>query len=483
MEEIKEQNSTKKSPKLKLNTKNTLKIAFAFFGILMLWQVYNTYCPIILEALLKNKVDHLHYIIGIIMALDNVAAILIMPIFGKLSDKTNTKWGKRMPYLIIGMLLTIIVFPFIALMCMWNSLAGVIVFMMIFLVIMQSYRSPAVALMPDVTPKPLRSKANGLINLVGYMGGVLITVMGMLPFFKLNDESTLADVQSKVIWPFAISTIILVGVLLFLVITIKENKMVSEVQDSIDEGEKEIDLTEEIGENNKLSKTDKRNFIILLVAIFLWFMSFNSFETFGSLYFKDVVGDSTMYSTMATVLSVTSILSFIFFSTISNRIGRKWTIAIGLISLIVALAAIAIVSVIPGINFVTGTGKEARVTMGWKIFYIGMSAILGVGWALVNINSFPMAVEYSNKYNLGKFTSYYYISSMLAQSITPILVGLIMDFSDLGLRALFVYAAIVMGLSFVTFIFIKEKLKVKERLEKNKGEKKSALEILGEIDD
>lgn len=482
MEDNKEtiQKQASNTPHLKLNTKITLKIAFAFFGILMLWQVYNTYCPIILEALLIGKVDHPHYLIGLIMALDNVAAIFIMPIFGRLSDKTHTKHGKRMPYIVIGMLLTIIVFPFIALMCMWNSLVGVIIFMMLFLVIMQSYRSPAVALMPDVTPKPLRSKANGIINLVGYMGGVLITVMGMLPFFKLNSDSTLADVQSKVIWPFVISTIILVGVLLFLVITVKENKMILETEETVDEGEKHIDLNDEIGENNKLSKTDKRNFIILLVAIFLWFMSFNSFETFGSLYFKNVVGDSTMYSTMATVLSITSIISFIFFSSISNKIGRKWTIAIGLISLTVALAAIAIVSLIPNLSFVNAAGK---VTIGWKIFYIAMSAILGVGWALVNINSFPMAVEYSNKHNLGKFTSYYYISSMLAQSVTPILVGLIMDFSDVGLRALFIYASLVMALSFITFIFIKEKFKVKERLEKSKNEKKSALEILGDLDD
>ena len=189
---------------LKLNFKNTLKIAFAFFGILMLWQVYNTYCPIILEKMLQELgVESTNYIVGIIMALDNVAAIFIMPIFGTLSDKTKTKFGKRMPYIVIGMLLTIIVFPFIALMCMWNMFAGVIVFMMLFLIIMQSYRSPAVALMPDVTPKPLRSTANGLINLIGYFGGVFATVLGMLSIFKLNADSTLTETSDNP--PFAVS--------------------------------------------------------------------------------------------------------------------------------------------------------------------------------------------------------------------------------------------------------------------------------------
>ena len=134
--------------KLKLNFKNTFKIGFAFFGILMLWQVYNTYCPIILEAMLKDKgLTNYHYIVGIIMALDNVAAIVVMPLVGKMSDKTKTKWGKRMPYIVIGMLLTAIVFPFIALMCYFNIFVGVIIFMLLFLIIMQAYRSPAVAFM------------------------------------------------------------------------------------------------------------------------------------------------------------------------------------------------------------------------------------------------------------------------------------------------------------------------------------------------
>ena len=480
MEEVKLEN--KEQRKLKLNFKNTFRIAFAFFGILMLWQVYNTYCPIILEKMLQELgVDSTNYIVGIIMALDNVAAIFIMPIFGFMSDKTKTRWGKRMPYIVIGMVLTIIVFPFIALMCMWNIFAGVIVFMMLFLIVMQSYRSPAVALMPDVTPKPLRSAANGIINLIGYFGGVFATVLGMFSIFKLNADSSLAEIQDKVIWPFIVCTAVLVIVLIVLIVTIKENKMVEETKDDVMYGESLSDTLEEINEEtNVMSKKDKRNFIIILIAIFLWFMSFNAFETFGSLYFKNVVGDSTMYSTMATVLSVVSIVTFLLFSGLSNKVGRKISIIIGLVLIALALTLIAIVSLSGSIEFVNA---EGNVKAGWKIFYIGMSVLIGIGWALVNINSFPMVVEYSNKHNLGKFTSYYYISSMLAQSVTPILIGLIMDFTEIGQKALFIYASILMGLAFVVFIFIKEKISVKDRFEKNKNEKKSALEILGDMDD
>ena len=149
--------------KLKLNYKNTFFIGLAFFSILMLWQIYNTYCPLILNELLESKfqnADKLTYIIGIIMAMDNLAALILMPIFGNLSDKTKTKYGKRMPYILIGMLASAIVFPFIAVMYLINNFIGVILFMGLVLTIMQCYRSPAVALMPDITPKPLRSTAN-----------------------------------------------------------------------------------------------------------------------------------------------------------------------------------------------------------------------------------------------------------------------------------------------------------------------------------
>lgn len=467
--------------KLKLNLKLTFKIALAFFGILMLWQVYNTYCPIILEAMLKELgLKETNYIVGIIMALDNVAAIFIMPIFGRLSDKTHTRFGKRMPYIVLGMLLTIVTFPFIALMCMWNNFAGVITFMLLFLIIMQSYRSPAVALMPDLTPKPLRSGANGIVNLVGYMGGVFATVLGMFSIFKLNSQSSLTEIQNKVIWPFIVCTAVLVVVLILMIIFIKENDLLKQTKEDVLYGETLSDTHEIINEDNVLSKKDKRNLFIILTAIVLWYMGFNSFETFGSLFFKNVVGDSTMYSTMAMVLSVVSIVTFIFFSTISNRIGRKLSIIIGLVSIAVALASVAVVSILPNILFVD---ENANVTIGWKIFFIGMSVLIGFGWALVNVNSFPMVVEYSNTKNLGKYTSFYYISSMIAQSITPIVVGLIMDFNELGQRLLFVYASSLMILSIIAVIFVKEKISIKDRMAKSKDEHQTILEKLGEIDD
>ena len=219
---------------LKLNYKRTLIIGFAFFTILMVWQAYNFYCPLFLKTLLgeildkNNATQYSEFIIGAIMALDNVLALFMLPLFGKLSDKTKTKYGKRMPYIILGMVATVIAFPFMALCYIWNSLAGLIVTMLIVLVIMNVYRSPAVALMPDVTPKPLRSSANGLINLVGYFGPILITVVNMIPFLTYSpDEKNLV----RILVPVGVVLVSLIISIIVLILKINEPKILEEVKD------------------------------------------------------------------------------------------------------------------------------------------------------------------------------------------------------------------------------------------------------------
>ena len=272
---------------LKLNYKRTLIIGFAFFSILMVWQGYNAYCPLYLKTLLysilveKNATEYTEFIVGSIMALDNVLALFMLPIFGKLSDKTKTKYGKRMPYIILGMAATIIAFPFMALCYIWNSLAGLIITMLVVLVIMNIYRSPAVALMPDVTPKPLRSTANGLINLVGYFGPILISVVNMVPLFKFSQGDT--DFL-KVFTPVIVVVVSLIIAIVVLVLKVNEPKILEEVKDDLALGEELSATQEKVVENKPLSKADKKNMWILLVAVCLWFMCFNAFETFNTMY-------------------------------------------------------------------------------------------------------------------------------------------------------------------------------------------------------
>lgn len=449
---------------LKLNYKNIFLIGLAFFAILMLWQVYNTYCPLILEELLANRYEDankLTYVIGIIMAMDNLAALILMPIFGVLSDKTKTKKGKRMPYILIGMLASALLFPLIATFYLLNSLMGVILLMMLVLIIMQGYRSPAVALMPDITPKPLRSKANGIINLVGYIGAIIAGALAMV--FKKTDGSS----QSLVyLWPFVIASIFMLIAMFILYFKVDEIKLLKENKEAIEYGEKYSQSLENVSEERPLSKKDFKNLIIILIAIFFWFMSFNAIETFNSLFCQKILNDSGIHGTFTIILTVSSIISFIVLSPLADKIGRKASILIGLLGLIIGLTIIAILAYF--------TPVESIASWVWAIYVC--TILIGFSWALVNINSYPMIVEMANKNNIGKFTGYYYSASMIAQTLTPILIGIIMSLNDSGLRLLYVYSAFMMILATIVFLFVKERKSSKEIRKENK----SFLERMGE---
>ena len=277
---------TEKKP-LKLNVKRTFIIGFAFFGILMLWQVYNTYCPLFLTETLKanygGKDTDYQYIVGVLMALDNLVALIILPLFGAWSDKTHTRFGKRMPFIIVGTILSAIVFPLIVVMYMVGSLAGIIVMMCLTLVFMQMYRNPAVALMPDITPKPLRSKANAIINVVGYVGAILGGALAMIIKFK----KYMTDNKGMLLIPFLICCVAMIVTIVILFIKVKENKIAEEMIDEMKRGEEESELEEKIEENAPLSRKNKISLIIMIVAVFLWFASFNAVET--SFVFRNVL--------------------------------------------------------------------------------------------------------------------------------------------------------------------------------------------------
>lgn len=443
---------------LKLNNKRTFYIGFAFFTILMLWQVYNYYCPMFLEELLKSTfgAGDYNYLIGIIMALDNILALFMLPLFGTLSDKTNTKLGKRMPYIIIGTVISLIAFPFISILYIKNSLLGVAILMALILIAMNIYRSPSVALMPDVTPKPLRAKANAIINFVGYIGAIIGALLTMVFTKKQADGITL--VREVTIWPFVIVSLLMAVALIILVLKIKENKIVEEMKDEMAEGEKLSETMEAITEDKPLGKADKINLWLLIGSVFLWYFAFNAVETFGSLYAKNVL-QTNSWGLATSVLAVASLVAFLPTGYLSEKIGRKNSIILGLGLMIVSLFT-------------------ALFVKKFGFVLIVLFAVAGVGWAIINVNSYPMFVELSNNKNLGKFTGYYYSASQIAQSITPIIIGFVMDF--LGYKAFFPYAAIFMALALVVFSFVKvnrkqvvktEEVATEEQTEEVKEEK------------
>lgn len=420
---------------LKLNTKRTLYIGFSFFTILMLWQVYNFFAPLFLDELFVNNfgAGDYNYLIGIIMALDNIMALFMLPLFGTLSDKTKTKLGKRMPYIIVGTVITVLAFPFMALFFIYNNLLGLTLMMGLILVSMNIYRAPAVALMPDVTPKPLRPKANAIINFVGYIGAIIGGLLTMLFNKTQGVQNNL--VKELTIWPFVITSFLMIVALIVLVLKIKENKILESMASEIAYGDNQSETFEVVSLDKPLCKTDKRNLILLFTSVFLWFFAFNAVETFGSTYAKKVLFTQS-WGTATIVLALASLLTFLPSAKLVKTMGRKNSIVLGLLLMIASLSAA---------YFVTTFGALLLV----------LFAIAGIGWAIINVSSYPMFVELANSSNIGKFTGVYYGASQIAQSLTPIAIGFVLD--ALGYTAYFPYAAIFMTVALITFMFIKVK--------------------------
>ncbi len=446
--------------KLKLNIKNTVYIGFAFFSILMLWQIYNNYCPLFLDYLIRQKYGESNsFIIGIIMAADNLVAIFMLPLFGTLSDKTKSKYGKRMPYIVIGMLLSAVFFPLIAVMFYIESLLGVVICMGAILIIMNMYRNPAVALMPDVTPKPLRSKANGIINFVGYLGAILAGALGMVLKIAKDSKVTNWVPTNKFngILAFSIASIFMIIALIILILKIKENKLLEENKDDIEYGEKLSLTIEKIEDDKPIGKADKKNLIILLIGLFLWYMSFNAIETFNSLFCKNILGDEGIAGTIVIVMTISSIITFVGSVNLPTKIGRKNTVIIGIVLLIIGFSATLLYYYANGVfkdDFLETHNEGINFSILPIYIFI---AFCGIGWALINASSYPMMVEMSTSKTIGKFTGYYYTVSMVAQTVTPILVGLIMNNNSLSLRLLYIYSLILMVLALISMVFYKEK--------------------------
>ena len=455
---------------LKLNVRRTSMIGFAFFGILLLWQVYDSWCPTFLTDIFARhiyemssaelkasdpaRILNVQWIVGIIMACDNLAALILLPIFGNLSDKTDTPIGKRMPYILVGTFVSAVAFPFIPLFFHHNNMVGMVITMAIVLIFMMMYRNPAVALMPDITPKPLRARANGIINIMGYLGGAFATVLGIL--FVLSSYIN-APVSERNIWtiemPFIIASVLMVISALVLFATIKENKIEEEIRDELELGEKLAAVETPIDDDKPMSKANKTLLLAILGAEFLWFMSDNALGTYiGNyvIYHLQSVSSATMILTILGGLA--SVVGFAIAGGIADRIGRKWTISAGLAVTFVGLVVMCFVA--PTGRVVGEHGEFAFPALLYAVW-----VLKGFGMALVHNCSFPMVVELCSSKKIGKFTGYYYTASMSAQTITPVLLGLVLN-ATLAWRALPIYAAILTALSFAVFTALVKNIKV-----------------------
>ncbi|MBO5713307.1 MAG: MFS transporter [Clostridia bacterium] len=424
---------------MKLDYKKIILVGFAFFVISAFWQAYDKTIPL----LMTYKFNMSQAESGVIMALDNVLAVFLLPLFGALSDKTKAKCGKRTIFILIGTICAVISFIFLPLIGNIYLFIGVL---LVTLLSMATFRSPAVALMPDVTCKPLRSKGNAIINLMGTAGGLLVLVLGLI--IKVGQDT----MQNFMPYYIAVCGIMLVGLIIFL-LTVKENKWANEMLEDTKKyfpEETEEDTNEVVKNAKKLSKPQLVSFLLILASVALWYMGYNAITSKYSLYADSVLNQS--YDLTLLIAQAGAIAAYIPVGMIATKIGRKKTILAG-----VAMLATAFFIAI----FIT---KDSSPVFMYVLF-----ALAGIAWATINVNSFPMVVELAKDGDVGKYTGWYYTASMSAQVLTPILSGIIMDLAG-NMLPLFPYASICVALAFATMFFVKHgdsKPVVKESLLEN----------------
>ena len=497
---------------MKLNYKRTILVGFAFFLICAFWQAYDATIPVILT----NKFGMSQTASGVIMALDNILAVFMLPIFGVLSDKCRSKKGRRTPFITIGTTIAAVLLVALAFVdnaqlqrvtdiaqiddpstlaviyeqqadatlqtpegeqfvlgqvfskedftsitseitlasgkttpnpdytnyvvparqaCAAVATAADPVPMYLFiglllalLISMSIFRSPAVALMPDVTVKPLRSKANAVINLMGTAGGILVLVLGMV----FSTSAVQNALMTYTVYYAVIAGIMLTALAIFL-LTVREPAWSRQMQeDSVRLGIEEE--TQESGEKRKLSKSEARSLILILLSIALWYFGYNAVTSKYAVYAGNILDKD--YNTTMLLAQAAAIVAYLPAGIVASKIGRKKTILGGVIMLTAAFGFAAFM-------------RSSSPTWLMNAMFI----LAGIAWATINVNSFPMVVEMCSGSDIGKYTGYYYTASMTAQIITPMFSGMLMD--TMGMTVLFPYAAIFVALAFVTMSLVR----------------------------
>lgn len=429
---------------MKLNVKRTFLVGLAFLSISAFWGLYDFVVPLIL----KNTYALGDTWAGAVMAMDNIVALFLLPFFGALSDKCKLRLGRRTPFIIFGTTCAVILLLSLPIVVRCGTLPVFLGTLALLLLAMGTYRSPAVALMPDVTPKPLRSKGNAIINLMGAVGGALSLVLVNFAVIRTVDAS--GAVQSDYTLLFISVAVIMVVCVAVLVATIRERKLVAEME-AINYGEPaDAAKPAQSSGKAKLPKDVMRSLILILISVSLWFMGYNGVTTAFSKYATTVWGvtESAAANCML-VGTVGAIISYWPVGLISSRIGRKRMIQFGILLL---AGCFLLGAVLPEMS---------------SIMYV-MFALVGLAWASINVNSFPMVVEMASGADTGKYTGYYYTFSMSAQVLTPILSGALLE--HVGYHTLFPYAMTMLLCAFVTFFFVKHG--------DNKPQAKKGLEAL-----
>ena len=433
---------------MKLNTKRTTLVGFAFLSICAFWQMYDNLVPKILTETFGIGES----ISGVIMASDNVLALFLLPLFGGLSDKCTSRLGRRRPFILFGTLAAVVLMMALPLLtdsfhaapATWKTVCFIISLGLL-LIAMGTYRSPAVALMPDVTPKPLRSKANAIINLMGAVGGIIYLIITTF-LYKTTSETYVSYLPL-----FAIVGGIMLAALAIVMFFVNEPKLVAE-QKAYEDAHPEDNLTAVTESGEALPADVKNSLSFLLVSIALWFIGYNGVTTWFSVYAAEswnmTLGQA---NTCLTIATAGAIVSYIPVGNVASKVGRRKTIRFGTLLLAGAFAAAF------GYTMVSNSFSP--------VLYV-LFILVGVAWAFINVNSLPMVVEMCKGSEVGKFTGLYYTFSMSAQIATPIVAGWLLE--NVAYKALFPYAAFFVFCSFITMGFVRHgdnKVEAKRGLE------------------
>ncbi|MBQ2746732.1 MAG: MFS transporter [Clostridia bacterium] len=423
---------------MKLNVKRTILVGFAFLSISAFWQMYDNKIPLILQ----NTFGLNETITGTIMAADNILALFLLPFFGGLSDRCQSRMGKRKPYILVGTLLATALMIILPIIDNKYDLSPTPTLPIIFIVVlaltliaMGTYRSPAVALMPDVTPKPLRSKGNAIINLMGAIGGVLFLIVNTV----IYSGSKISDGHINYLPIFLVVAGIMLVSLIIIMFFVNEPKLAAE-QAEYEAAHPEEQLTEmdDSGKKEIMPRPVRKSLIFLLLSVAFWYIGYNAVTTWFSVYATNQWDMSDGNATLClTIATVGAIASYIPSGVIAGKIGRAKTIKIGA-ALLSSAFAVAFIYTLFATSF------------HWSLYTVFVA--VGIAWALINVNSLPMVVEMCSGGDIGKFTGYYYAFSMSAQVITPILSGTLYRVNP---KTLFIYAAVAVLISFTTMLFVK----------------------------
>ncbi|MBQ1441846.1 MAG: MFS transporter [Clostridia bacterium] len=435
--------------KVKLNYRRTFFAGMAFFLICMFWQAYDNTIPLVLTYKFKMS----QTLSGGIMAIDNILALFMLPLFGRLSDKCNTKLGRRTPFILVG---TIIAVALFALLPFIDSLLYFVITLVAMLIAMAVFRSPAVALMPDITVKPLRSKANAVINLMGTIGGIIALLLGIVFATKEIKNMDDAYMHSNYYYYFiSVASAMLISLVIYMLF-VRENRLARDMQEqsralgldeeitSYDSGDEEAGSAAQAAGDRKLTKGELCSLLFLLASIFMWYMGYNAVTSKYSVYAADILHKDHNLTLM--IAQAAGVVSFLPVGIIASKRGRKKTILAGVIMMVIAFGSMTFV-----------TAETPMMVM--NILF----AIAGIGWASINVNSFPMVVELCTGSNTGLYTGYYYTASMAAQIVTPIFSGWLMDM--LGLKILCPYAALFSAIAFFTMLPVRHGDILESRLE------------------